>query len=73
MSTPTHEDWEDARQKRNEAATRFIWQAHGTAPDENGHPASPGAVKQLAEFYRWDAEMDRIAAELNGNGSEASK
>ena len=61
---PTHEDWEAARQKRNEAATRFIWNSQGITPG-TGHPDSPDTQKHLAEFYRWDAEMDRISAALD--------
>lgn len=74
MSAPAHDDWEAARQKRNEAATRFIWQTQGTSPGElPGLPATDKApARYLAEFYRWDAEMDRISQELAANGPEAS-
>lgn len=62
----SHEAWEDARQKRNEAATRFIWTTQGTSPNEQAgwDATDPHAAKYLAEFYRWDGEMDRINAEL---------
>ena len=68
-TTPTHDDWEAAREKRNEAATRFVWTAIGTSP--NAGPADLNnqfAQKWLAEVYRWDAEMDRITAILDPKG-----
>lgn len=65
VRTATHEAWEDARQKRNEAATRIVWRAYGTTATGTGHPEDPDVAKYLAEFYRWDMEMDRLAEALD--------
>lgn len=61
----THEAWEEARQKRNEAAMRVVWRAYGTERHATGHPEDPDVAKYLDEFYRWDEEMDRISADLD--------
>ena len=70
-TTPTHDDWEAARELRNQAAVRFIWNTQGTSPNERGHKGTPEARKYLAEFYRQDEEMDRIAALLATPRDEA--
>lgn len=65
MSAPTHDDWEAARQKRNDAAMRIVWRAYGTERGKTGHPEDPDVAKYLDEFYRWDEEMDRITEALD--------
>jgi hypothetical protein len=64
-TTPTYQDWEEARQKRNDAAMRVVWRTYGTERGGTGHPEDPDVAKYLAEFYTWDEEMDRISEALD--------
>ncbi|QHK19381.1 hypothetical protein GU243_06085 [Pseudarthrobacter psychrotolerans] len=60
----THEEWEDAREKRDRTAVRVTRAIMaGNTP----------LAKDLAVFAAYEDEMDRIAAELDGNGGEAKK